>query len=301
MKCLIFKKLGKLLLLLFVCVSLDVQAQRRVIDHIETEIGANSNKVTVLFNVPVRYVSHLVNTRSNEIDVRLVPVITPGSEADFIGAEEVITWRATAEIPLERVIFRGELVGTSSLLLSFGSAIGPHTISQGGDQFSIVLELQKEKVVEEVQLETLDPDAPAPTPPEEIERVPATTIGRVEEKPLEIPEGNYVINLLSQAVPIDFSKIAPVPIGPDQRLYSTVATVKGRRWHRLRIGFFKSESEAKRVLRELRHFYRGAWIDLASPEEKRTFFLRVEEAPEEPIRLPKIDEAAPADERLASM
>ncbi|MCG8426436.1 MAG: SPOR domain-containing protein, partial [Chromatiales bacterium] len=111
----------------------------------------------------------------------------------------------------------------------------------------------------------------------------------------------YVINLLSQAVPIDFSKIAPVPIGPDQRLYSTVATVKGRRWHRLRIGFFKSESEAKRVLRELRHFYRGAWIDLASPEEKQTFFLRAEEAPKEPIRLPKIDEAAPADERLASM
>ncbi|MCG8427329.1 MAG: SPOR domain-containing protein [Chromatiales bacterium] len=340
MKGLIREKLGKLLLLLVTCASLNVHGQQRAINEVKTEIGASSYEITVLFTVPVRYVSHLIDTRRNGIDVQLTVVATPGAEPEFLGGVEGIAWRPTAEIPLERIVFRSELAGGSSLQLLFGSPIKLRTITERGDRFSLVLELQKERVVDKALVERVGAEEPTPAPLEQIvrlpataagrvdeepgkkpeggrlelpqeegvieavklerkapeapmpvsreeetEQAPATTVGRVEEKPVKMPEGNYVINLLSQAVPVDFSKIGAVPIGPDQRLYSTVVKVKGTKWHRLRVGFYQRESEAKQALKELAPLYQGAWIDVVSPEEKRAFFLRIEEAPGEPIRL----------------
>jgi hypothetical protein len=302
----LYKNINKVLVVILLSVCASAYGQRRIIDHVETKIGSETNTATIFFNVPIRYVSHLENARNNEIEIRVKPVITPGSEEEFLGEEEVITWRGTAEIPLERIVFQGELLGTSTLLLSFGTAIGPYRINDGGDQFSLSIQLEKGKVVENIELKQTDQEAPVSTTPaiEQKEQV-TTAIGSKATEDVKIPEGNYVVNLLSQQRPIDFSKIAPVPLSADQRLYSTEAVVKGAKWNRLRVGFFKTQQDAIKALTELRHFYPQAWVDLASPEEKGSFLFESGEKKdtpgEVPIMLPKGEEVAPGDSRLTSM
>ncbi|MCP4994979.1 MAG: hypothetical protein GY934_14520, partial [Gammaproteobacteria bacterium] len=270
-------------------------AQSLVMDHIERKLGTEKNEITIIFNVPVRYISHLTNSSNNEVAIRVQPVITPGQEEDFLGQEQTLGWKPSAEIPMERVTFQGRLIGNSNLLLSFSAPIGSYSIRQKSGFFSMTIVLNKEKQVESIVVDQ---------PTGEETGVPETSL--TPSQPLPIPSsktrvpvdetGKFVINLLSQRTPIDFGKVPPVPIPPGLHLYTTEATVDDKKWYRLRIGFIKTKQEATRINKEIRHFYSASWVDIASNSEKEQFidgFTDKDKTP--PARLPKQDFTPPSD------
>lgn len=293
-----------LLMLLSLSITTGAIAKSRVMDRIDAGFGEEENRISIFFNVPVRVVSDLVNSARNEIAIRVKPVVTPGTEEEFLAGDETLSWKPSAEIPLERVVFTGQLIGNSTMLLSFSTSIGEYEITQGKGFFSISVVLKKEKKVESIKLE--EPKGRV------LFDVPPTEIPAVSELPAEVVQpggkpqfvdGDFALNLHSQQQPIDFKKVAPVPVPTGRRLYTTQTEVNNQQWYRLRLGFFRSAAEAERFKKEIRHFYPNSWVDRASAEEKSRIQRDTgapPEAGEAPLMLPK-QEMKPVPERLARM
>ncbi len=78
---------------------------------------------------------------------------------------------------------------------------------------------------------------------------------------------DYVINLESTPRPADLSSVPELPGSEHYRLYTTQFEKDGQTWHRLRLGFFASERDARQALEAVRALYPQAWIAKVSPGE----------------------------------
>lgn len=246
----------------------EVSAANKLLDYIDVRQSNERNEIVIFFQVPVRVLTHLINREKSEISIRVRPVITPGTEADFLGEDETLSWRASAELPLDRVVFNGRSLAESSVLISFSAPIAEYAVEETKDFSSIRVILPKLRAVEEVEV----PDTGA------ILGVPRTELGAESGRgeaptPARAGEplaGAYVINLLSQTGEIDLNKVAAIPLAEGQRLYTTQTRIKGKVWYRLRVGFFDSQEAAGRARKKISRFYPDSWIDRASNEERST-------------------------------
>ncbi|MEJ2455558.1 MAG: tetratricopeptide repeat protein [Candidatus Thiodiazotropha sp.] len=241
-----------MLLMLFACQAM---AASRVLDRIETRVEGDNNVIAVHFNIPVRYVSHVMNDANSEIGIQLQIVPTPEVDLEDLLSRDQLSWKPTEEIPLSKVVYQGTGVGTSSLLVSFATPVKDFRIRQSRDFYVMEFVLKKAAKLPQVEkVPMIDIDVPETRPPL-----------RVKSLPLVI----YVINLTSESKPLDLDKIAPVPVDANEALYTTRTLVDGSEWHRLRLGFFRTQNEAKAKLKAVKNFYPKAWIDRADLSERR--------------------------------
>ncbi|MBT3060354.1 MAG: hypothetical protein KME44_16200 [Candidatus Thiodiazotropha sp. (ex Lucina pensylvanica)] len=249
------------LLLLALLFYGQVEAATRVLDRIELSTEREENVISVYFNIPVRYVSHLTNEVGNEVGVQLKLGQTADIELDDLVESDQLTWSPTAAVPLEKVEFQGNIVGTSTLLVSFAAPVGDVQIRQGRDFYVMQFILPESPRVSGMA-DTLGRAVDIPVP-----RTPAPL--SVKSLPLVI----YVINLSAQPEPVDFTQIPPVPVGENQLLYTTKTKLDESTVYRLRLGFFRTKLEAQEQLKELKNFYPDAWIDTADIQERRQAFF----------------------------
>ncbi len=229
----------------------------RVLDRIEISSEGDNNVLSVYFNVPVRYVSHVTNDASSEIGIQLQIVQTRELNLEDLLSRDQLSWNPTEEIPLSKVSYQGTGLGTSSLLVSFARPVKDFRIRQTSDFYAMEFLLKK----------------PAELPQVDIKQVPLIEIDVPETPPpmtfKSLPLVIYVINLSSETKSIDLGKIAPVPIDSNQALYTTKTKIDGSDWYRLRLGFFRTQNQAKAKLKEIKNFYPKAWIDRADIHERR--------------------------------
>jgi len=233
------------------------QAATRFFDRIEVKTGARENTITVFFNIPVRYVSHVMNAERSEAGIQLQIIQTRDFDLGDLVQTDQLSWDPSAEVPLNKVEFQGQAVGTSTLVVSFASPVEGFRIRQGRDFYRMDFIIKRPKEFVEVPLKkapSIDLNVPETRPPRTFKSLPLVI---------------YVINLTSEQQPIDLNKIAPIPIAGDKSLYTTKADVKGHSWYRLRLGFFRTMEDAKRQLKGIKNFYPNAWIDRADIEERR--------------------------------
>ncbi|MES9857085.1 MAG: SPOR domain-containing protein [Sedimenticola sp.] len=267
----LLKLLQVLILLSFTQHS--VAAASKVMERIEAKVGDNQNRITIHFNVPVRFSSQVVNKSANEITIQLQPRVIPGFDQNIINQKETLSWRPSAEIPLNRVVFRGEAIGLSSLSYSFSTSVSGYEIEESRDFFSISLLLKKSTRVKKIKLN----EASLLIPPPATEK---SKPGKIPAPKMTLNTGGYVINLASRRVPIDFNKIPPIPVIDGKHIYTTQATVEGQRWYRLRLGFYETSAEVKNALKEIRHYYPKAWVDRVKAGEQQQL-LPLRESPDE--------------------
>lgn len=293
------KPFGKLVCLLLTVLSItgQVSAATRVLDYIEIGSEGDENIIAVHFNVPVRYVSHLMNEANNEVGVQLQIVSSeeqgnpdnPPVDLSDLVMNDQLTWNPSEEIPLNRVAFQRVPLGTSALLVSFASPIKKFRIRQSRDFYVMEFLLKKPQVLTEATkplASMIEVDVPETKSPFSFKSLPLVI---------------YVINLDSQLAPIDLQEVQSVAVEGEQTLYTTVAQVDGREWHRLRLGYFRTRQEAEAKLQEVKNVYPDAWIDRADIVERREamFKLGLMATEEEPESKPQ--EMLPADERLTKM
>jgi tetratricopeptide (TPR) repeat protein len=237
------------------------EAATQVLDRIELSTENENNVISVYFNIPVRYVSHLINEAGNEVGVQLKLGQTADIELTDLVESDQLSWSPTAAVPLEKVEFQGNIIGTSTLLISFAAPVGDVRIRQGRDFYVMQFILPESPRLSGMAgalgkaVDIPVPETPAPL--------------SVKSLPLVI----YVINLSAQSEPVDFTQIPPVPVGENQLLYTTKAKVEERMLYRLRLGFFRTKLEAQEQLKELKNFYPDAWIDTADIQERRQAFF----------------------------
>ncbi len=99
----------------------------------------------------------------------------------------------------------------------------------------------------------------------------------------------YVINLESALRPLDPSSGPEMPDFEGFPLYTTQFEKDGETWHRLRLGFFASESAARQALERLRAHYPQAWVATVSPGKFEASALAAirEAAPASEVELPE--------------
>ena len=73
----------------------------------------------------------------------------------------------------------------------------------------------------------------------------------------------YVINLESSLRPFATADLPKLNLSGNMKVFTSDATIDGKLWHRLRVGYFDSADEAARALRQVRGAYPSAWIDRA--------------------------------------
>ncbi|MEW7999304.1 MAG: hypothetical protein AB2786_16105 [Candidatus Thiodiazotropha endolucinida] len=249
------------LLLLVLLYSWQAGAATRVLDRIELQTEGEDNIISVYFNIPVRYVSHLINESGNEVGVQLKLGQTADIELTDLVESDQLTWSPSAAVPLEKVEFQGNIIGTSTLLVSFAAPVSDVKISQGRDFYVMQFILPESPRVSGMA-GTLAKAIDVPVPET---RAPLS----VKSLPLVI----YVINLGTQSEPVDFTEIAPVAVGENQLLYTTKTKVEERTLYRLRLGFFRTKLEAQEQLKAVKNFYPDAWIDTADIQERRQAFF----------------------------
>ncbi|MGD8909061.1 MAG: hypothetical protein PVI92_06900 [Chromatiales bacterium] len=246
-----------LLFTLLALASWQAGAQSRALDRIEVRSEADTNVIAVHFNVPVRYVSHVTNDANNEIGIQLQIIKSPDIDPADLLTRDQLSWIPSQAIPLSKVVYQGSGLGTSSLLISFTTLVLDFRIRESRDFHVMEFILTK----------------PQKLPQVEVEQVPLTDVDAPETRsPLSfksLPLVIYVINLSSEAEPIDQSKIAPVPVQANQALYTTKVKADGRERHHLRIGFFRTHKEAEKTLKEVKKFYPKARIERADIQERR--------------------------------
>ena len=96
---------------------------------------------------------------------------------------------------------------------------------------------------------------------------------KVAEKPTRtnlLEVGTYVVNLGSSARTFNLDQVAAHPSFAGHQLYTTLGKVDGKSWHRLRIGFFKTPGEARKIQQALSERFPKAWITKASRQEIET-------------------------------
>ncbi|MES9816621.1 MAG: hypothetical protein ABW155_08215 [Candidatus Thiodiazotropha sp.] len=236
-------------------------AATRVLDRIELQTEGEDNIISVYFNIPVRYVSHLINESGNEVGVQLKLGQTADIELTDLVETDQLTWSPSAAVPLEKVEFQGNIIGTSTLLVSFATPVSNVKIRQGRDFYVMQFILpESPRVSGMAGAFAKAVDVPVPET-----RAPLS----VKSLPLVI----YVINLDTQSEPVDFTQIAPVAVGENQLLYTTKTKVEERTLYRLRLGFFRTKLEAREQLKAVKNFYPDAWIDTADIQERRQAFF----------------------------
>jgi hypothetical protein len=84
----------------------------------------------------------------------------------------------------------------------------------------------------------------------------------------ENPPAWFAINLMSTRTPIEPESFPRVETAAARQIYSSAAEIDGKTWHRLRLGFFASETEAAVALSELVGEFPDAWIARVSLREQ---------------------------------
>ncbi|MES9969884.1 MAG: SPOR domain-containing protein [Candidatus Thiodiazotropha sp.] len=234
------------------------EAATRVLDRIELSTEREENVISIYFNIPVRYVSHLINEAGNEVGVQLKLGQTADIELSDLVESDQLTWSPTAAVPLEKVEFQGNIVGTSALLVSFAAPVGDVRIRQGRDFYVMQFILPQLSGMADTLGKAVDIPVPETRAPLSVKSLPLVI---------------YVINLSAQSEAVDFTQIPPVPVGENQLLYTTKVKLEDRQLYRLRLGFFRTKLEAQEQLKELKNFYPDAWIDTADIQERRQAFF----------------------------
>jgi tetratricopeptide (TPR) repeat protein len=256
-----------LLSIILLLVSWQADAASRVLDRIEIHAEGDQNVISVHFNIPVRYVSHVMNDAGNEVGIQLQIIQTRDVSLEDLVQSDQLSWKPSAEIPLDKVVFQGVRLGTSNLLVSFVTPVKNFKIRQSRDFRVMDFLLKKRPALVNVPkppVSMINVDVPETKSPFNFKALPLTI---------------YVINLSSKLTPIDLDKVAPVTVNADQALYTTTALVDGREWNRLRLGYFRTKQQAESKLKTVKNLYPEAWIDRADLEERRQAMFKLGLAP----------------------
>jgi hypothetical protein len=221
-------------------------AETKPLDRIEIQTTPDENIISVVFNVPVRYVSHVMNEAKTEIGVQIQIIQSQeinlereaGEDAELeitrtLTPTDQLTWNPSAEIPLDKVSYQSSGIGTSTLLISFVTPVEDFRIRQSRDFYTLDFVMSRGKKLSQIPVQAapeVDIDVPETKSPMSFKSLPLVI---------------YVVNLKSEITPIDMAKIAPIPVQGDQTLYTTKAQVDGRDWYRLRLGFFRTQNAAR--------------------------------------------------------
>lgn len=233
--------------------------------------SAGVAEVEVRFSCPNRYLVHAPLVAADHVDITLMRMERCAGAGDTISEATQPPGRALAA--LVEIEYRLRAGADALLRLRF-DRMARVAVSQGGDQRHLRIRV-------EAGDEPVTPALSGPSPPSTsaaaVAPLSAAQLARAEARARVATQagpappagaGLFAINLRSSLDAIDPDAERTAVAFPERRLYVDDMRSDEQVWHRLRLGFFDSETEAHAALESLRARYPGAWVTSVSPAER---------------------------------
>jgi hypothetical protein len=229
--------------------SVSAFGQGRVIEDIRITSDGDQALIVIEFACEMRFVADTEVSGGALLEVRVAPFDTCREQGigSSVSGESYRPIGAEAA-HLESVEYDSLGLGDSIILLTFDRRV----------QYSVTQRPTLREV--EIAVDLADPQS------SEVGQEP-------DRRPISVrlvePVGrqDFVINLQSTRTAVSPEMTDSIAIGSDDLLYVSQIRVDGVLWHRLRVGFFSSEAEAKEALAPLAEQFPRAWIGRAEPAE----------------------------------
>lgn len=254
-------------------VAAAVQAEIDVIDGIDITHGKGQSTIHIRFSIPVSYKSHVPKQSGDLLRIFVEPLPSFGSTESALLGLQAIQWRPDKQVPLFDVTYEGDGFANSSITLRFQKNV-EFDVPNTGDIRSIDVVI-KHPQAGKVEL----PDTPAdPGPEHRDDTGPATPVtvstarGTAAGTVVPVEAGTslfpYVINLASSVTPFQAKELPDLEEFLNYRLYTTTVDKDGRKWNRLRLGFFERVAQANTVMEKLMAQYPDAWVTKVTVAER---------------------------------
>lgn len=222
-------------------------------------------RLSVQFRCGVELVSHEPDGHGDSLRIRLEATsICNGVSPGIASNREQFRPIGADDAKLVSMEYDGDSPTGQILRLDFSQDV----------RFDAVRAQNDNTILIQVSLDPAAAAAPAaPTAPGSAARLVRTP---------EAAATRYVINLESSQQPFATADMPKLDLPGKTRVFITDATIDGKLWHRLRVGYFDTADDAARALRQARSQYPSAWIDRAdaSPQEELPAPMPVETAAE---------------------
>jgi tetratricopeptide (TPR) repeat protein len=248
--------------------------------HVENILVSRSRgeaTVQIDFACPMRVQSDVAQDAGSvvEVHLRMLDDCRDGRRDSL--ASEVYRPASGSLADLDQIEYEFLGLGDSLVIARFDRPVD-YRVAQRGDLriVQLIVRAAAPATREDVVPPSITQSGPAPQPP--AGRPPgrqAPQVTDAQRTPLAMhvrapaASSDYVVNLRSTRDPIPPTLIQSVPVAPGQHAYVSDISVDGATWHRLRLGFFASETAAHAALQPITDRFPRAWIGRAEPAEVR--------------------------------
>ena len=275
----------------YIFTATGAQASIDVIDSIDITPGRDHSTIHIRLAIPVSYKSHAPERSGDLLRIFVEPAPSLGSAGDTLLGEQTVQWSPDSQVPLYDVAYEGGGFANTSIMLRFQKNVDFEIPGSGdfrtidvivwhpesgkaatGDESGVPA---VEDGIQEASVQRRDkhPVEPAVV----IARSAASNTNMPVEKADTAALFPYVINLASSITPFEVDDL-PAPevfmglpeIGGlrTYRIYTTTFVKDGKKWYRLRFGFFRKVRDADVVREGLREYYPQSWVAKASVAER---------------------------------
>lgn len=281
-----FLAAGVLVTCCFFFGSLSFAAQGRIVDDVEIVTTSSGTEIHIFFNDLFQYVTHTPPAKGDDLQVQLQPVSSSLGNLEAISLVENVTWKPVAGVPLLEIAYDGtSLQGATRISASTRPMLRvrferpvAYSVQGAPDLRGIVILLPE--IIPAPKAPVATPEPPVSALPKVIE---PTKEKKIKEVKTSIPaEARFVLQIHSSQIEIPRDQLPSHALLEQYIVYKTSAIVDGVTWYRWRLGFFMTEDEAKRAMRDLKQSFPEAWIVKVPETEHREYYRPVAAKTEPP-------------------
>ncbi len=204
-------------------------------------------RVSLQFRCGVEYVRHEPVSSGDSLRIRIESTgICSGASPNIAFNREQHRPIGADDAKLVSVEYDGDSPGGHIVRFDFSEEV----------HFEDVRALNDNTIMVQISLESAEPVAKKPE---------TGSTGRLVRRAAPaLPK--YVINLESSLRPPATADMPTLKLPGKNEVFVTQATIDGRTWYRIRVGYFDTADQAAQTLRQLRGQFPTAWIDRAGAD-----------------------------------
>jgi tetratricopeptide (TPR) repeat protein len=253
----------------------------RLVEDIQVSKRGEQATITVELACPMRFASDARSPEGMLVEIRVKPLEACsqfGSNDISSEAYQPVGGRLAL---LSKVEYESLGLGESLLIFHFDQPVD-YRVAQRGDLRTLQLLVRVPEAVQDAP--TLESAAPPakPTPPSGgasaappiaagaaavATRPPSDRAPLTQRLRTPAASADYIVNLASQREPFAPRILESLAAASGSKPYVSEAAVDGQTWYRLRIGFYRTEQEARAALAPLLAQFPRAWVGRAEAAE----------------------------------
>jgi len=248
----------------------------RLVEDIQVSKRGEQATVTVELACPMRLASDARALEGTLVEVRVKPLEACSQFGTNDISSEAYQPVGGRLALLARVEYESLGLGESLLIFHFDQPVD-YRVAQRGDlrTLQLLVRLPEAQAERAPTSETTAPPTSRTVPSGDASGAPPGAAGAAAaatRAPLQrvrtpAARADYIVNLASQREPFAPPTLVSLAAGSGSTPYVSEAAVDGQTWYRLRIGFFRTEQEARAVLAPLLPQFPRAWVGRAEAAE----------------------------------